>query len=84
MPTPIFQAIAAELRSDIAEGRYPAGAKLPTEKNLSVRFGVNRHTVRHALSHLIEEGLIKSRRGAGTFVRAQPTDYPLGRRGRFH
>lgn len=66
------------------EGHYRPGDKLPTEAQLSDRFGVNRHTVRHALSALAEEGLVRSRRGAGVFVIAQPTDYPIGKRVRFH
>lgn len=82
--TPVWQAIANALRSDISEGRYRAGDKLPTEASLSERFGVNRHTVRHAMSHLVEAGLVRTRRGAGAFVTATPTDYPIGKRVRFH
>jgi GntR family phosphonate transport system transcriptional regulator len=51
---------------------------------MAARFGVNRHTVRHALSQLIEEGLVRTRRGAGAFVASTPTDYPIGARVRFH
>jgi GntR family phosphonate transport system transcriptional regulator len=82
--TPIWQAIAGALRADLAEGRYRPGDKLPTEAELSARFGVNRHTVRHGLSALVEEGLVRTRRGAGAFVAAVPTDYPIGTRVRFH
>lgn len=82
--TPIWQAIAAALRTDLAEGRYGPGDKLPTEAALAERFGVNRHTVRHGLSALVGEGLLRTRRGAGVFVAATPTDYPIGRRVRFH
>ena len=81
--TPLWQAIAANLRGDIAEGRYPPGDKLPGEMALAERFGVNRHTVRHALTLLKEEGLVHSRRGAGVYVLTRPMDYPLGRRVRF-
>lgn len=82
--TPIWRQIADTLRSEIAEGLYPAGAKLPTEAQLAARFGVNRHTVRHALGALAEEKLVVSRRGAGVFVAmAAPADYPIGRRVRF-
>lgn len=80
----IWAAIAETLTSEIAEGHYRPGDKLPTEAELADRFGVNRHTVRHALSGLAEAGLVHSRRGAGVFVAARPTDYPLGRRVRFH
>lgn len=82
--TPIWRAIADALRSDLAEGRYGAGDKLPTESALADRFGVNRHTVRHGISALVEEGLVRTRRGAGAFVAATPTDYPIGQRVRFH
>ena len=82
--TPIWKAIADALRSDLAEGRYTPGDKLPTEAALAERFGVNRHTVRHGISALVDEGLIRTRRGAGAFVAATPTDYPIGKRVRFH
>lgn len=82
--TPLFQSIAQALRSDIAEGAYPSGHKLPTEAELAARFGVNRHTVRHALGVLAKEGLVQSRRGSGTRVVGRPIDYALGKRVRFH
>ena len=82
--TPIWRAIADALRSDLAEGKYAPGDKLPTEAGLAERFGVNRHTVRHGISALVEEGLIRTRRGSGAFVAATPTDYPIGQRVRFH
>ena len=81
---PIWSAIADTLTAEIGAGHYRPGDKLPTEAALSARFGVNRHTVRHALASLAEAGLVHSRRGAGVFVAQRPTDYPLGRRVRFH
>ncbi|SIS78557.1 phosphonate metabolism transcriptional regulator PhnF [Phaeovulum vinaykumarii] len=82
---PVWQTIARVLRDEIGQGLYPPGARLPSEAALAARFGVNRHTVRHALSALAAEGLTFSRRGAGVFVAvAPPADYALGRRVRFH
>lgn len=82
--SPIWSAIAQTLTDEIAAGHYRPGTKLPTEAALSARFGVNRHTVRHALAALAEAGSVHSRRGAGVFVAARPTDYRLGPRVRFH
>ncbi|WP_375691158.1 phosphonate metabolism transcriptional regulator PhnF [Pseudooceanicola sp. LIPI14-2-Ac024] len=82
--TPLWQSISAALTADIAEGRYVPGDKLPTEADLSARFGVNRHTVRRALAEMADLGLTHARRGAGVFVKQVPTDYPIGRRVRFH
>lgn len=81
---PIWRSIAATLQAELAQGLYRPGDRLPTEAELAARFGVNRHTVRHGLAPLIEAGLLHSRRGAGVFVAARPTDYPLGARVRFH
>lgn len=81
---PLWRSIATTLGAEIAGGSYHPGDRLPTEAVLSARFGVNRHTVRHAIAHLAEQGLVHSRRGAGVFVHAAPTEYPLGRRVRFH
>lgn len=85
MPRPaLWTAIADRLTGEIREGHYRAGDRLPTEAALSSRFGVNRHTVRRALAAMADAGLIHTRRGAGAFVAARPTVYPIGRRVRFH
>jgi GntR family transcriptional regulator, phosphonate transport system regulatory protein len=81
---PIWSAIAATLTDEIRGGHYRAGEKLPTEAALASRFGVNRHTVRHALASLSDKGIVHSRRGSGVFVTARPTEYRLGQRVRFH
>ncbi|WP_295042827.1 phosphonate metabolism transcriptional regulator PhnF [uncultured Paracoccus sp.] len=81
---PIWKAIARTLATEIAKGHYRPGDRLPTEAELAARFGVNRHTVRHAIASLVEAGTLRTRRGAGVFVTSVPTDYPLGRRVRFH
>ncbi|SNR34819.1 phosphonate metabolism transcriptional regulator PhnF [Puniceibacterium sediminis] len=82
--TPLWHAIATALTQDIADTRYTPGDKLPTEAELSARFGVNRHTVRRALAELADQGLVHARRGSGVFVTPRPTDYPIGKRVRFH
>lgn len=80
----LWVAIRDRLSSEIAEGHYVPGDKLPTEADLSRRFGVNRHTVRRALAEMANNGLVHARRGAGVFVAAKPTEYPIGRRVRYH
>lgn len=82
--TALWSDIAATLRAEIAAGHYAPGDQIPTEASLAARFGVNRHTLRRALAALAAEGIVHARRGAGVFVTATPTDYPLGRRVRFH
>ncbi|WP_417249193.1 phosphonate metabolism transcriptional regulator PhnF [Celeribacter sp.] len=82
--SPIWKTIAATLAREIAQGLYAEGDKLPTEAALAQRFGVNRHTVRRAVADLVEQGAVRTRRGAGVFVTQSPADYPIGKRTRFH
>ena len=80
----LWREIAGTLADEIGRGHAAAGERLPTEAELAARFGVNRHTVRHALADLATRGLVHARRGAGVFVTGRPVEYPLGRRVRFH
>ncbi|HET7792682.1 MAG TPA: GntR family transcriptional regulator, partial [Rhizobacter sp.] len=47
-PARRWEAIAAALRQDIAQGRLQPGERLPNEATLAARFAVNRHTLRQA------------------------------------
>ena len=84
MTNSIYIQIADELRTNIEEAVYQPGDKLPTEKNLSERFNVNRHTIRNAIALLKEEGLIRVDRGRGMFVAKTPIKYPIGERVRYN
>jgi GntR family transcriptional regulator len=53
------------------------GAMLPGERELSVRFGVSRATVRKALEELMARRVVERRHGAGTFVRRPAVAQPL-------
>lgn len=71
---PLWRQVVQALRGDILRGAFRVGAQLPTEEELSERFGVSRHTVREALRQLRSDGLVSSRRGSGTTVMpAQPS-----------
>lgn len=60
--------IADALSSEIQGGKYRIGDRLPSEPELSQRFGVSRHTVRAALRNLHSLGLVSSQQGVGTTV----------------
>lgn len=81
---PLYLQIANELRQNIADALYQLGDQLPTEAELSVRFGVNRHTLRRAIEILRNEGLVRIDRGRGTFVASAPIAYPIGKRVRYN
>jgi GntR family transcriptional regulator, transcriptional repressor for pyruvate dehydrogenase complex len=58
-----------QLLADIVAGRYKAGQKLPSERELSVMMGASRPTLREALRRLAEWGLIETRPNSGAVVR---------------
>lgn len=81
---PQYQQIAATLRQKIQDETYRPGDKLPTEKELSEQFGVNRHTLRRAIAVLKQSGLVRVDHGRGTFVAAAPIVFSIDRRIRFN
>ncbi len=64
------------LASLIDEGDFVVGGRLPSETSLAQRFGVSRPLVREVLSRLRENGVIVSRKGAGSFVQRPSTAAP--------
>src|SRR5688500_5610644 len=54
----------------IAQGELAAGAKLPPTRQLAELAGVNHLTAARAYRQLAERGLVASKVGSGTFVRA--------------
>lgn len=78
----VWRPIADTLAGEIRDGRFAEG-RLPGEAELAARFHVARHTLRHALQSLQDEGLLRVERGRGMFVQRSLLAYPLARRTRF-
>ena len=57
--------IVEQIRRAIVEGRFKPGDQLPSEKEMTVQFGVSKHTLREALRALEAMGLLQIRKGAG-------------------
>ncbi|QWT17814.1 GntR family transcriptional regulator [Collinsella sp. zg1085] len=72
--TPLYQQICAELKAAISSGQYAPKDKLPSEPELSKRYGVSRITVRRAVEELCDEGYVVKQQGRGTFVSSPPID----------
>lgn len=60
------------LREQIISGQITAGEKLPSENSLITEHGVSRTVVREAITRLQAEGLVHTRRGAGSFALTPP------------
>jgi GntR family transcriptional regulator len=79
-PTPIYVQLDQGIRAAIATGRLPAGAQLPTVRQLAVELKVNANTVARVYADLERSGVVETRRGVGTFAAArQPAPAKKGR-----
>ncbi len=66
--TPAYLQLYKQLRSDIANGIYPTGCKLPSKRIMAEETGVSTITTEHAYALLCDEGYIESRERSGYFV----------------
>lgn len=71
-PTRLSDVIYDGIVTLIAQGDLELSSRLPSESELSERFGVSRPVVREALGRLREDGVIVSRQGSGSYVQRQP------------
>ena len=65
---PIYMQILRRLRTEIASGAYPPGAKLPPVRELALEAGVNPNTMQRAFAELERDGLVYTQRTSGRFV----------------
>ena len=72
--TPIYAQLERGLRAAIASGRLRPGDQLPTVRELAVELSVNANTVARVYSDLERSGVLETRRGVGSFVRATPLE----------
>ncbi len=70
-PVPLYHQLKQALQSDMEQGIYKPGERLPSEPELVREYGVSRITVRQALDELEAEGRVVRRHGKGTYV-AEP------------
>jgi len=73
---PLWEQVLDDLRRRLGAGEF--GDRFPTDRELVADYGVSRHTVREAVRHLQQEGLVTRRRGKGSFVADAEFEQPLG------
>ncbi len=72
---PLYLRVARLIERNIRDRRLAVGSLLPTEHELSSSLKVSRQTVRHAIAHLRDQGLLSARKGVGTRVEASAHDW---------
>lgn len=76
-PIPLYFQLAQHIEREIESGRIPNGALFENEIQLAEQFGLSRPTMRRAMQHLVDKGLIVRRRGIGTRVVQPKVRRPL-------
>jgi len=76
-PLLIYQQIIDWMRQQISSGIWPEHFRLPSEIDLADELSVSRGTVRKAISQMIDEGILVSIHGKGTFVASSTLEQPL-------
>jgi DNA-binding GntR family transcriptional regulator len=66
---PAYSQLVNILKSQIAAGRFRPGAQLPSEAQLRLLYHVSPMTVRRAINILLDQGLVTTAQGRGTFVK---------------
>jgi GntR family transcriptional regulator len=70
-PRSITRQISDGIRMEIASGKLPVGAQLPSVRGLAQQLSINPKTVAKAYDELATEGWLNARQGMGLFVAAQ-------------
>lgn len=78
---PIYKQLAYAIEGMIARD-FAEGSYLPSENELALQFGVNRHTIRRAVDDLVAAGFVLRQKGKGCLVINQNIEYALSA-GRF-
>jgi DNA-binding transcriptional regulator YhcF (GntR family) len=75
--SPIYLQLADCLRGLIGNGRLDRGEKLPATRELASALGIGRNTAAQAYQILIDDGVLLSHVGQGTFVSSRNAAQPL-------
>ena len=70
-PTDNVAIFEESLLDNLKSRKWPAGHRIPTERDFSAQSGLSRSTVRRVLAGLKERGLITQTVGSGTYVSHQ-------------
>ncbi len=76
---PIYRQVIHALWESVQRRELRAGQRAPSERELADRYGISRMTARAALRELINDGVLYTVHGKGTFVTQAKVQQPLNR-----
>ncbi len=67
-PAPLYEQIANDLKRLVKDGKIKKGGSVGSHSQLSKKYSVSIITIKKALSELVNEGILYTRVGKGTYV----------------
>ena len=65
---PIYLQIIQKIKQSVASGKLEPGSRVPSVRDLAVKFSVNPNTMQRALSELERDGLMYTERTSGRYI----------------
>ena len=66
---PLYERIRLDIKSRLVSQAWDPTEPIPSEQSLAVEYGVSIGTIRKAVEHLVQEGLLAKEQGRGTFIK---------------
>lgn len=73
----VYQKAQQAILEMIEGPEFSAGDRIPSERDLSTRFGISRMTMRKAINNLVDQGVLERRSTAGTFITTPSVERPF-------
>lgn len=70
--TPLYEQIVKDIKAKVERGELKPGEQIWTQQELAKKYGVSLITVKNALAYLVNEGILFTRVGRGTYVAEKP------------
>ncbi|GAB3062361.1 hypothetical protein GCM10027286_27550 [Virgibacillus ainsalahensis] len=76
-PIPIYYQLEEQIKNFIQSENLAPGDILPSEREMSEKYKINRMTVRQAINNLVAQGLVYRQKGRGTFIAEEKFEQDL-------
>ena len=74
---PLYEQIKEYILQNVENGNFEPDTRIPSERELSKRFGVSRVTAGKAVKELVQAGVLYVRIGKGTFIHPKRFDQQI-------
>ncbi|WP_395430827.1 GntR family transcriptional regulator [Pediococcus parvulus] len=74
MNEPLYKQLEHVITTKIVKGDWLPGERIPSERQLSKKYKLNRLTISKAINNLVDRGILQKKSSSGTFVGSETVD----------